>query len=560
MKKSIVIIAFLFLMSGCDFLEEEPIGLPHQDEFYGNINELQLGLNAVYNVLTTGNFQKNYAYIGSGCSDNMVTVQDRRLSEEATLFSLRSSPLDIYLRRFWFSNYLGIYRANLVIESAKLVRTFDAVNIENSRRKVREIVGEAKALRAFFYFNLVRTFGGVPIKETVLSVDGTNDNFKQPRATKEEVYQIVEKDLREAIIALDEFWSKGTVVSFLGRVDRGMAWSLLLKVLVYQSEPGIPSQKWAQALEVSSHIVDRQTATFTASDILNFSDLYQGDEQELARVKVDLLADTLSNEAFLRDVTAGMKSNFYDLDFNYALLNTEAADFSNESVFEVNQTIAPDGSVNLFSPFHNDINHSNLLQPFGDLSSNYPNDPRSLIAVMLSGDELIDGTGVGNPPFPEKTATYKWYTLNTERKKIKNFRIMRYAEVVLFHAEALNENGQEGRAIEVLNLLRARARRIVEAGDPRVTSSSTPADYGISNYILTRDRIRRDRRIELCFEFDRFWDIVRSGTAEENFARYNNNIEAEYRKNFRPGISEVFPIPIEEIDASGGLVIQNPGY
>ncbi|REE00168.1 RagB/SusD family nutrient uptake outer membrane protein [Marinoscillum furvescens] len=554
------IVTFLVL-SSCEFLDEEPLGSPVSDEFYSSLNEVQLGVNAIYEVLTNGTFQNGYAYIGTGRGDNMVVVESQRFTPTADLFKLTANSLDPMVSGFWSQNYRGIFRANQVISKARYMRTFDSNNLQNNQENLRIMMGEAKFLRAFYYFNLVRTYGGVPIKPEELVLKGDEDNFIQPRSSVEEVYAYIEKDLREAAIALDRRQVGGNDVSILGKITEGAAWSMLLKVLVYQANPGDGSVKWQQAKAVGDHIVARTNAALSFREILNFDQLYE-DPAELERIKQDLVFEHLTDEEFLDGSTAGMgdSNNSYDLNFQYAFLNRESADFSSEAIFEVNHVVLPDNTVNLSSPFHTGVGSSNILQPTKAFASNYISDPRARIMVMTSGTTLPDGTVVGNPPFPDKTACYKWHTLNNERAGVKNFTIMRYADVVLLYAEALNETGDQPGATEQLNRIRARARNIVNAGDPRVSSSTEPADYGLANYLDTRKRIWNERRIELCFEFDRFWDLVRTGQAQSAIAAYNGVVEAEYRKDFVKGVSEVLPIPQTEVDASGGVVLQNPGY
>lgn len=561
-----IFIVFFLLVGSCSFLDEEPVGFPDSDTFYSNLNEVQLGVNAVYETLTRSSFQLSYAYIGSGCGDNMVVVDDQKFSQNATLFSLNANSLHPLVSNFWGECYRGIFRANQVISKARDLRVFDTNNLEISRQNLRVMIGEVKFLRALYYFNLVRTYGGVPIKPEVLTLEGDEDNFIQPRSDVEDVYKYIEKDLREAAIALTSRQVGGNDENILGKITEGAAWSLLLKVLIYQAIPGQLGEKWIQARQVGEHIVNRSETSFVFNDVLNFDQLYESDPIELARIKQELVFEHFTDDDFLfftpDEVKAGMgnSENSYDLNFQYAYLNREVADFSSESVFEVNHVVLPDNSVSLNSPFHSNVGSSSILQPLGAFASDFSSDPRVKVDVMSSGTILSDGAVIGNPPFPEKTACYKWHTLNTENKNRKNFTIMRYAEVVLFYAEALNETGSSAEAIAELNKVRARARKIVDAGDPRVSSSTQPSDYGLSDYLDTRARIWIERRIELSFEFDRFWDLVRTGEAQSAFAEFNEDVQLEYRKNFVRGVSEILPIPLSEVDASGGLITQNPGY
>ena len=133
-------------------------------------------------------------------------------------------------------------------------------------------------------------------------------------------------------------------------------------------------------------------------------------------------------------------------------------------------------------------------------------------------------------------------------------------EVILWYAEALNETGNPEEAVDQLNKLRRRARLITES-DGRWTGSKDKPDYLVpGNYLQIRKMIWEERRIELAFEFDRFFDIVRQENASLYMQKFNASFEAPYQKHFVEGINEIFPIPQNEIDFSNGIVVQNPGY
>ncbi len=121
--------------------------------------------------------------------------------------------------------------------------------------------------------------------------------------------------------------------------------------------------------------------------------------------------------------------------------------------------------------------------------------------------------------------------------------MLRYGEVLLMNAEAANELGQPTKALTSLNLVRARARGGVSGVVANVTTTAQ-ADL--------RQAIWRERRVEMAFEHDRYFDLVRQGRAAAVFQALG--------KNFVTGKHELFPIPQPQIQLSGGQLTQNPGY
>jgi hypothetical protein len=149
----------------------------------------------------------------------------------------------------------------------------------------------------------------------------------------------------------------------------------------------------------------------------------------------------------------------------------------------------------------------------------------------------------------------KWYTPKKDKPQNagdngRNRRVLRYVDVVLMQAEALNETGNREEALEKLNLCKAQVNTI--NGSTRLYQ---PGSYG---YI--RDQIYSERRMELAYEWDRYFDLVRQGRAAEvlhTFGRSRPNSRGLY---FIAGVHERMPIPQNEIDISNGVVEQNPGY
>ncbi len=560
MRKTICFTIILVLFSSCeDYFEHTPQGNPTDEKFYQNLNELQIGLNAVYSILADNNFQKSEWLFGDGCGDDCTLTDGVNPSShlgQVGLFTF-SSDNDM-IRTRWQINYTGIFRANWIILNAPGTYQWPGLGGAN-QNVLREIICQAKFLRALFYFNLVKTYGGVPIKPEKLEItaDGT-DNFVQPRSSLTEVYQYIEKDLRESILGLRESY----IEEEFGHITKGAATGLLIKVLAYQGKPGIQHPKWDEVVSMGSAFINQENMSIR--ELLDFDNLYPDESPEE-------IAERLGFRNSLNLDSLIMVAGKYNLSTAYDELWNLSGEFSESSLIEVNHVNTPNIDRNFGSWFSEELNsrnypHADIIQPSQNLLDlkGSSNDPRLFTTVLEQPGFVPDNTSIGGQAGPTYTSCYKWYTLRYERQlqagNPKNFRMLRFADIILYYAEALNETGDPVAAIDEANKLRYRARQIAVSG--RWTAiPSGPDDIPYGNYLQVRDRIWKERRIEKACEFDRFWDIVRTGQAAERLAEFNQKMGLDrYKKHFVKGVNEIFPIPQVEIDLSNGIVTQNPGY
>jgi hypothetical protein len=129
-----MITSLIVMLQSCgDFLEVEPIGQPYADKFYRDVNEVQLGLNAVFSVLAESDFQDNLALIGSGCSDNMTMVTNLRFTDIENLTRLDMDPTNPLIESFWSVLYKGIFRANQFIYNSREIGDVFVVDTVNNQ-------------------------------------------------------------------------------------------------------------------------------------------------------------------------------------------------------------------------------------------------------------------------------------------------------------------------------------------------------------------------------------------------------------------------------------------
>jgi len=541
-------------MSCHDFLDKEILGNSTDENFYDTQYKLQAALNASYDVLQMDIFNECEWRFGEACADDVWGGDEGLASQMGQLVNFRFNTSNEWIQNRYMINYKGIHRVNQVIANAHRVKL--SVNDYSSYKAIREIVGQAKFLRALYYFNLVKTYGGVPIRPETETVD----KFVIPRSPAEEVYAYIEKDLREAAIMLPARYM-GTDA---GKASEGAAIALLMKVLMYQSTPGVKSDKWEEIVRLGEFFVEGRKMTF--GDILKYDASKEDWENLRKRLwfkprELNTLTDpyeTPNTELpALQNAYSLEYKDYYGKNISYCDQFFQVGEFCKGSIFEIVFKESADGStgdINEGTPIYdNHYSSSPQIWTTADIIQElFANDPRRAFTI---GHQQYAPDGDLCQCGPGRYLSLKWYTPLKDRPQYagdngKNRRLIRYVEVILMYAEALNECHEGARALEQLNKVKAQANTINNSG----------VLYTGGGYGLMRDQIWKERRIELCFEWDRFFDLVRQKRAAEIIQTYGSKRANKRGYYFRKGVNELFPIPQSEIDISNGIVQQNPGY
>lgn len=545
-------------MFGCsDFLEKEVLGNSTDENFYNTRYQLESALNATYDILQMDVYNQCDWRFGEACADDVKGSDEGLTSQMGQLVNFRFNTSNEWIQKRYTINYKGIYRANQVIANANRVQL--AYPDYASYKEVREILGQAKFLRALFYFNLVKTYGGVPIRPETETVD----SLILPRSTAEEVYAYIEKDLREAAIMLPSRY----VDLDAGRASEGAVVALLMKVLMYQAVPGEASEKWKEMMRLGEFFVEGNAMTF--GDMLRY-DASKEDAEDWEELRkrlwfkpkelnsaTDPYETELSQLSMLKGAYSLEYKDLYETKLEYWQQFTGAGEFCKGSIFEIVFKESGDGTSGDTNEgiaiYGNHYSNSPVIWSKEDImNSIFGNDPRRSLMI---GHQAYAPDGPRLDCGPGKYLSLKWYTPLKEKPLYtgddgKNRRLIRYADVVLMYAEALNESGEGARALVQLNSNKTQANTIDASGDL----------YKAASYGYLRDQIWTERRREFCFEWDRFFDLVRQKRASEvlkAFGAAETNKRGYY---FRKGVNELFPIPQSEIDLSKGAVQQNPGY
>ena len=491
MKKYLNYIALsgMLVMSGCsDFLDDNPQGKLTQEAFPTTESDALLATNAAYVSVRNWNYNSGGFPILDIMSDDALKGSNPNdgLNTVGPYNNFTIIPTQDGLDRWWTSLYEGIKRSNVVIEKVPEIKM-----PENLKQRY---LAEARFLRGLYYFDLVRAWGGVPI------VKNTTPPLEVPRASQSEVYQLVEDDL---LFAVQNLPTKGSYsANDLGRASNGAAKALLAKVYLFQKD-FINAEKYA--LEV-------------------------------------------------------IQSGEYNLEPDFIDANSKNGEHGIESVFEVGAMENESALGNQYANTQGVRGTPNrgwgFNRPSLDLRNSFETDDSRLKGTIIDLGDVLDGiTIVGDGTTPNETYDIDGNLIEVEcyNRKVwipgtstdtqfgHNRRLIRFADVLLMAAEALNENNKPGEALEHLNRVRLRARNGNAAILPDITETGKDA---------LRDLILKERRHELALEGQRFWDLVRTGKA----------VQVLGPSGFVSGKHELMPIPQTEIDISKGVLIQNPNW
>lgn len=495
MKKTcLILLPALLLWTSCekDFLEKAPIVGTTEGNFYRTADDAIAAVNAAYASLQfqlspAGHFRWFWGDIMSddaikgGSGDNDVNV----LLQLETFKGPVNSDL---LEAEWGADYEGIYRANTVLEKVP--------PIEMEAKLKARILAEARFIRAWNFYNLVTLFGDVPLADHVLAPS----EYKMGRTPAAQVWDLIESDLVTA--ANDLLKRSEYPAADLGRITKGAAQALLVKTYLWR-------EKWAEAKTTAGAII--QSGEYQlVPDYADIFPLY-GENNEESIFEIQYMnasggnwGKNNANEGSFTNVFTRARGQFAGYGFNIP-----TQDFVDEFFREGFE------------------------------------DPRLKSTVFRVGDEMgdrgtftIEATG----GLPHLYYPKKYFSNLSEDAPFgdpnpnggSNDRVIRYADVLLMHAEAAFHTGDEEAARNSLNEVRARVQI------PDITATG-PA---------LLDAIYRERRLELGLEAHRFFDLVRTHRAPQVLGSLG----------FIGGVHELFPVPQSQIQATNGAISQNPGY
>lgn len=488
----------LVLLGSCkkDFITIQPQGQFLTQNYYTNRDQAYSGLVAAYDVMrkNAGGFENMITMMNAGSDDNYAGGGGATDGAGIQGFSNYTLNANIMPRSFWSDFYQGIFRANILLQ--KLPGT----NMDAGEKA--RFVAEAKALRATYFFNLVRMFKNIPL---LLETVSASDIYNVTQASPTAVYTQIEKDLTEAIPNLP---SSVVPATEAGRFTKVAAQAMLGKVYLYDNKKTEAANMLAQVNGTPG-----QPNQYGNRLLPKFSDLW-------------VFTNKFNSESLLEAV----HTNQSNADWGFW---GSSADEGNTA----SQMVGP-RSYNKVGPNAPDIYPSGWsfnvwTQDFYDLIKNDPRFSSTVLdmkALAASGQatyiEGYQNTGYFLRKFIPMRSDIRTGGGAVELNFQQNDYIIRLADTYLLEAEALGGTG-------------ARAQALLDAVRTRAGLPSVP---------VTMDAIKTERRLELAGEGHRFFDLVRWGDAPTKLGS----------RGFKAGKNEIFPIPSQELQ--GTKLVQNPGY
>ena len=488
MKKliSILTLASLLMVSSCkkDFIEILPQSTVTIDVLYKSDKDFQDAIIGTYVALRT-QYANMWQFGDIRGDDAWIQISNQPSTMAVDVFSINSS--DALLRNTWTNYYVAINLANNILTR---IENADPAIVVNKDR----YIGEAKFLRAIAYFDMVRIFGDVQLITKPLTVEET---LKTPRTAVATVYsEVIVQDLIDAASKLP-LVCKGTEV---GRATNGAAKAILGKV--YLTLKDFPNAE--------SVLKELTTAPYTYALLPNFNDLFNYTKNE------------------------HHSEYIFDIEYEEGLGNCGSI-FTNNFMPNVTPLLAYYGIVGGFN--------ESMSPTRSFVESWQVGDKRKDVSVQGNGyccgtwKNPTTGVVTNFASTTSQSYTLKYVTpVATNGDSRANWKVIRYADVLLMLAEALNENGKTDAALIPLNQVRTRAGL---------------TGYSGLTQAQARDNIATERRFELFFEGHRWFDLVRTGKAL-------NACAAVGMKDYMT----IFPIPLNQIQVMNNptLFPQNPGY
>jgi starch-binding outer membrane protein, SusD/RagB family len=446
----VVMLGGMIIFAGCSkgFLNPDKQGAIPAVTLWQTQTDATNAVNAIYgNIRSWNNVGFAAIALESLGSDDAVkgsTASDASTLNQYDNFSITAT--EAQLDGFWSGQYQNINLCNQVLDSI--------VNINMDGNLKKRYFAEAKFVRAYSYFRLLRAFGNIPL---LLHVPHTTAELNPGQTPKAAVYAAIEQDLTDAAGVLPASYGPTDV----GRATKGAALALHAKVAMYQ-------QKWSDVLNYTNQVMALGYTLFP-----NYYQLFR-----------------IANE--------NNSESIFEIQANFVAGNSGLSNC---------QYSQPQGNKDAGAGWGFNVPTQNLVNEYE------PGDPRLQATVMMAGTTTPSGDVVPLPsagaPSMYNMKAYVPFVLAiaTSQGADQNFRAIRYADVILMNAEANNELGNTAAALTSLEMVRARAR--ANSANPATTLPPvTTTDQG-----TLRTAIWHERRVELAMENDRYFDVIRQGPA-----------------------------------------------
>jgi len=518
MKRLTIIIPILglLLIAGCmdNFLDHQPPVERVQDNFFESKRDAEQALFAIYDVLTFVHGRNNNAYHPFDLMSNVLSDDayggGSGSGDQPDILEFNAHNIRVTNGKvlgLWSDRFTGIYRANLLLEN------IDDVRFENEQDRT-VIAAEARFLRVFFYFELVKLFGNVPLFERPLS----GEDIRMPQTDPGEVYEFLVTELLDIIPDLRDVIPDAQV----GRVSSWAAKSMLGRIFLYHRDYAQP-------------VLGAGDLPVTDSEVLgHLEDVIRNSPHELLDDFSALWGRAGNNNAeaifSVQHLDTGYDGggwgalNLSTGNWATTMTGMRGVGFHNPFIYARGWSFQP-VTPNLVDAFDQDTDSRYFLSILDPVEEGVPHAP----------DQMHQWQGYAFKKFYPRIADTP--SPNDPHNWPYNRPVVRFADVLLMAAELGSPNAQD-----YFDQVRERA-------------------YG-ENFVqipATRENIMEERRLEFAGEGHRYWDLLRMGldTAAE---KINAQSTQEIPINFRTDRQGLLPIPQSEISLSDGSLVQHPNY
>ena len=495
--RSALVLSGLLFASGCqkNLLDQVNPNSPSTTTFFKTPNDAILATNACYDVFHFEGSYGRWLYFDNdlrsdeGFSNSPWTdlANSTRFIIVDYNFPTVSSP--------WTEAYRGVYRCNQVINNVP------TIDFGSDKALQGRLMGEAHFVRALYYWDLITLWGNVP-----LITEAVEATSREPQGTVQQGWDFMLADLKAAEAALPVSYTGDNV----GRATKGAAQTLMGKVYMQQ-------RKWAEAQAQFQKVIDSGTYGLVPNYEDNFN--VAGENNKESIFEIGFSGDYRGDG---QDVAGSSQGN-------------QRAQF-----FGARQVGWCDGQPRRW-----------LYKEFNERTMDGKPDPRRDV-TLLSNHLLVYGKTYAQRGYTDTTEVFWRKYQNDKTRDFENyfspidFRVMRYADVLLMQAEALNEQGQPAAAVPLINQVRARV-------------NLAPLVAGAYDQASLKTRLMHERVTELCGESTRWPDLQRSGLLDNQDGVNSVSARDPDFINFKIGKNLYLPLPQNDISLDPALK-QNPGY
>ncbi|MFD1629698.1 RagB/SusD family nutrient uptake outer membrane protein [Pseudopedobacter beijingensis] len=506
---------FAITTQGCSsFLDKEPTFIV-KENYFNNENDVNMALTGIYDVMGREQFYGSSLPVYLSIADDGAYYRTAYTSGPAVYVFNASEPL---VEQLWQYLYQGIERANVFLSRV------DEVSMSETDKN--DAIGQAKFLRAYYYFLLVSNWGDVPLKTVPTPSVNTVD---VPATPQKDVYNFVVKEMEEA----EGMVKPITAYGHAGRVSKSAVRGILARV--YLKMAGAPLKdvsKYADALKWAEKLVHPSNGDYQHALVSDYSKVFKDMAGDKYNIKESIWEVEFYGNNFT-DFEAGRVGNLQGIQ-----CNDESKGFSYGFVVATKK---------LYESYEN----SDERRDWNIATYKYVH-----VNNVVTDSTFYPNTDIENRMAAKFRRGYETYRPRNKNYTPINFPVLRYSDVLLMYAEAENEvNGATLNAKNALKEVRDR----VHASDISATLV-TPDDL--------KKAIKEERFRELCFEGLRKYDLIRWGEFVDTMNKLGSDIRTSGMANIKYTAlagekvttrNNLLPIPLSEISLNGG-VHQNEGW